>query len=86
MSKKVLIVDDSSSMRQMVTFTLQDAGYDVVQAVHGKDALVKAAQAKVDIVVTDLNMPEMDGLELIRQIKQLLFCKFIHRPLDLRRI
>ena len=77
MSKKVLIVDDSSSMRQMVTFTLQDAGYDVVQAVHGKDALVKAAQAKVDIVVTDLNMPEMDGLELIRQLRAQASYRFV---------
>lgn len=69
MGKTILIVDDSSSMRQLVTFALKDAGYDVVAAVDGKDALAKANGSKVDMVVTDLNMPEMDGIELVRQLR-----------------
>jgi two-component system chemotaxis response regulator CheY len=69
MAKTILIVDDSSSMRQLVTFALKDAGYDVVAAVDGKEALSKASENRVDMVVTDLNMPEMDGLELIRQLR-----------------
>jgi two-component system chemotaxis response regulator CheY len=69
MGKTILIVDDSSSMRQLVTFALKDAGYDVVAAVDGKDALSKADESRVDMVITDLNMPEMDGLELIRQLR-----------------
>lgn len=69
MSKTVLIVDDSASMRQLVAFALQDAGYDVISAVDGKDALAKSNGSKVSMVVTDLNMPQMDGLELIRQLR-----------------
>lgn len=69
MGKKVLIVDDSTSMRQLVSFALTDAGYEVVAAVNGKDALDKINTAKVDIVVTDLNMPEMDGIEFIKQFR-----------------
>jgi two-component system chemotaxis response regulator CheY len=76
MGKTILIVDDSASMRQLVTFALNDAGYDVVAAVDGKDALSKAGDGAVDMVVTDLNMPEMDGLELIRQLRSQPSYKF----------
>lgn len=69
MSKTVLIVDDSTSMRQLVAFALKDAGYDVVSAVHGKDALDKLNGTKIDMVITDLNMPEMDGIEFIKQLR-----------------
>ena len=69
MAKTVLIVDDSASMRQLVGFALKSAGYEVVIAVHGKDALEKVNGTKVDMVVTDLNMPEMDGIELIKQLR-----------------
>lgn len=69
MPKTILIVDDSASMRQLVTFTLKDAGYDVVAAVNGKDALAKIGGAKIDMVVTDLNMPEMDGIEFIKAFR-----------------
>jgi two-component system chemotaxis response regulator CheY len=76
MAKTILIVDDSSSMRQLVTFALEDAGYDVVAAVDGKEALSKASENRMDMVVTDLNMPEMDGLELIRQLRAQPVYKF----------
>jgi two-component system chemotaxis response regulator CheY len=76
MAGSILIVDDSSSMRQLVSFTLKDAGYAVVEAADGKDALAKAAGAKIDMVITDLNMPEMDGLELIRRLKDIAAFKF----------
>lgn len=70
MSKTILIVDDSASMRQMVNFTLTASGYNVVQAVHGKDAMNKLGNGtKIDMVITDLNMPEMDGIEFIKQMR-----------------
>ena len=67
MAKTILAVDDSSSLRQMVAFTLEGAGYRVVQAEDGLDALVKVAQARPDMVITDLNMPKLDGIGLIRK-------------------
>jgi two-component system chemotaxis response regulator CheY len=72
----VLAVDDSASMRQMVSFTLKGAGYDVTEAVDGQDALGKARSGKVDVVLTDVNMPNMDGIELIRQLRNLPQYKF----------
>jgi two-component system chemotaxis response regulator CheY len=71
MGKTVLSVDDSASMRQMVRLTLADAGYDVVEAEDGRDALTKAQSASFNMVVTDLNMPNMDGLTLIRELRKL---------------
>ncbi len=76
MAKTVLVVDDSASMRQLVGFALKSAGYEVVAAVHGKDALDKVNGAKVEMVVTDLNMPEMDGIELIKQLRARASSKF----------
>ena len=76
MGRTILIVDDSSSMRQLVTFALKDAGYDVISAVDGKDALSKMNGAEVDMVVTDLNMPNMDGIELIKQLRGTPASKF----------
>lgn len=67
--KTVMTVDDSKTMRDMVAFTLRQAGYEVKQAVDGKDALDVLGGAPVDCVVTDLNMPVMDGLELIRSLR-----------------
>jgi len=69
--RKVLIVDDSVSMRQMVGFTLKQGGFDVVEAEHGQDALDKLKGLQVDLVITDLNMPVMDGITLIKNIRQL---------------
>lgn len=71
MSKTILCVDDSASMRQMVTLTLGNAGYRIVEAEHGKDALTKAAAGGINLVLTDLNMPVMDGLALIRELRKM---------------
>jgi two-component system, chemotaxis family, chemotaxis protein CheY len=68
--KRVLIVDDSVSMRQMVGFTLREGGFDVIEAEHGQDALDKLKGATVDLVITDLNMPVMDGITLIQNLRQ----------------
>jgi two-component system chemotaxis response regulator CheY len=69
MAKKALTVDDSRTMREMVSFTLKGAGYEVVEAEDGKDALLKIVANKVDVVITDLNMPNMNGFELIRALR-----------------
>ena len=76
MTRKFLVVDDSASMRQLVSFTIKDAGYDVLVAENGKDALAKLSNGKVDMVITDLNMPEMDGIELIKQLRAMPGYKF----------
>lgn len=77
MSKTALVVDDSPTMRQMVSFTLTNAGFTVVEAEHGRDAVSKVAdRPKVDIVVTDLNMPEMDGITLIKELRKMAAFKF----------
>lgn len=71
MAKTILSVDDSSSLRQMVAFSLKAAGYLVVDAVDGQDGLEKAQLQTVDLVLTDQNMPRMDGLQLIKALRQL---------------
>jgi len=73
---KILTADDSASMRQMVSFTLKGAGYQVVEAVDGKDALQKAQTEKADLVLTDVNMPNMDGLALVKELRTLPDYKF----------
>lgn len=73
---KVLVVDDSASMRQMVAFTLKQAGHEVVEGRDGKDGLSKAQGAKADLVITDVNMPAMDGLQLTRELRKLGGYKF----------
>jgi two-component system chemotaxis response regulator CheY len=69
MAKTFLIVDDSASMRQLVSFTIKDAGFDVIEAANGRDAIGKVDGKKLDMVITDLNMPEMDGIALIKQLR-----------------
>ena len=71
MSKTILSVDDSPSIRQMVSFTLKAAGYTVIEAVDGNDGLNKARGAAVDLVLTDQNMPGMDGLTMIKALRAL---------------
>lgn len=77
MAKTIMTADDSASMRQMITFTLKQAGYDVVEAEDGKDALSKANGTSIDMLITDLNMPNMNGLELIEAIREIDKYKFI---------
>jgi two-component system chemotaxis response regulator CheY len=69
--KRILTVDDSASVRQMVSFTLRKAGYEVLEAVDGKDGLGKVGSGKFDLIITDLNMPNMDGIEMITAIRKL---------------
>lgn len=77
MAKTIMTVDDSSSVRQMVGLTLKGEGYQVVEAVDGKDALAKVGGATIDMVITDLNMPNMDGIQLIRELRKLPAFKFV---------
>lgn len=71
MAKAILTVDDSVSIRQMVTFTLKSAGYEVTEAVDGQDGLEKARSKTFDLIFTDQNMPIMDGLTLISSLRKL---------------
>ena len=65
----ILAVDDSASMRQMVAFTLKSAGYNVVEAVDGQDAYEKSNGRDFDLVLTDQNMPRMDGISLTKKLR-----------------
>ena len=76
MAKKILAVDDSKTMREMVSFTLKSAGYEILEAEDGKAALGVLGSAKVDAVITDLNMPNMNGFELIRALRANPLYKF----------
>ena len=76
MAKTVLIVDDSASIRQVVGMTLKGAGYDVVEGVDGKDALTKLDGRKVHLIISDVNMPNMDGISFVKQVKQMPAYKF----------
>jgi two-component system chemotaxis response regulator CheY len=69
MPKTALVVDDSTSMRQMVAFTMKEAGFAVLEGSNGEEALKRLEGQKVELIITDLNMPTMDGLTLIRQIR-----------------
>jgi two-component system, chemotaxis family, chemotaxis protein CheY len=71
MKKRILAVDDSPSVRQMVKLTLTSAGYEIVEAGDGAEGLSKARATTLDMVVTDLNMPVMNGLGLIRELRKL---------------
>lgn len=67
--KKILVVDDAITMRQLVAATLKSAGYDVVDAKDGKDALAKLENDRFNLIVSDLNMPNLDGIGLIKAVK-----------------
>ncbi|HPX61407.1 MAG TPA: response regulator, partial [Deltaproteobacteria bacterium] len=69
MPKVIMTADDSASVRQMVSFTLKQNGYEVIEAVDGKDALNKLAASKIDMLITDLNMPNLDGIGLIKGVR-----------------
>lgn len=77
MAKVIMTADDSASVRQMVSFTLKQGGYEVIEAVDGKDALQKLGNQRVDMLITDLNMPNLDGIGLIKGARALTSCKFI---------
>jgi len=71
MSKTILVVDDSSSVRSVVGIALKGAGYDVIEACDGKDALTKMSGQKIHLVVSDVNMPNMDGITFVKELKKL---------------
>ncbi len=71
MGKSVLAVDDSKTMRDMVSFTLRGAGYSVVEADNGVSALNVLKGQKVDLIITDINMPQMDGITLVKNVRGL---------------
>ena len=75
--RRILTVDDSSSVLQMVSFTLRKAGYEVVEALDGKDGLGKASNGKFDLIITDLNMPNMDGIQMIAAVRNLAGYSFV---------
>ena len=77
MNKTILAVDDSASMRQMVLLTLRGAGYDVIQACDGVEALDAARTGLADLVLTDVHMPRMDGIALVRELRALPNYKFV---------
>jgi two-component system chemotaxis response regulator CheY len=70
MSKRILTIDDSKTMRDMLLLTLTDAGFEVLQGVDGEDGIAVLGDQKVDVIITDINMPKMDGYEVIRQLRQ----------------
>jgi len=69
MSKTILIVDDSASLRQVVRIALTNAGYTVIEAEDGKDALGKLDGTKIHLIISDVNMPIMDGIEFLKNVK-----------------
>ena len=77
MSKTILIVDDSTSLRQVVALTLKSQGFEVVEGCDGRDALKKLDGRKVHLIVSDLNMPNMDGLSFIKEVKKMPSYKFV---------
>lgn len=76
MGKTVLIVDDSASLRQVVGISLRGAGYEVIEACDGRDALTKLNGQKIHLIISDVNMPNMDGISFVKAAKQLPNYKF----------
>lgn len=76
MAKTIMIVDDSASIRQVVSIALKGGGYDVVEACDGKDALNKLKGQKIHLIITDVNMPNMDGITFVQEVKKLPDYKF----------
>lgn len=75
--KNILVVDDSASMRQMVCFTLKSAGFDTIESANGEEALKEVKKNTFDLVISDINMPVMDGITLIKHLRQEDNCKFV---------
>ena len=76
MAKTIMVVDDSASLRQVVGIALRSAGYDVVEGCDGKDALAKLTGQKINLVISDVNMPNMDGISFVKALKQLPAYRF----------
>ncbi len=76
MAKTIMVVDDSASLRNVVCIALKGAGYDVIEAGDGREALAKLTGQKVHLIVSDVNMPNMDGITMVREIKKLDAYKF----------
>lgn len=76
MAKTILVVDDSASLRQVVNIALKTAGYEVLEAVDGKDALAKLDGRKIHLIISDVNMPNMDGITFVKAAKQIPAYKF----------
>lgn len=76
MAKTILIVDDSASIRQVVKIALSGAGYEVIEGIDGKDALAKLTGQKVHLIISDVNMPNMDGITFVKEVKKLAAYKF----------
>lgn len=76
MTQTVMVVDDSTSVRKMVTFTLENAGYAVIEAENGWDALKKIPQSLISLFIVDLNMPHVNGFELTRSVRSMKDHKF----------
>lgn len=76
MAKTILVVDDSASLRQVVGIALKGAGYDVIEACDGKDALTKLNGQKIHLIISDVNMPNMDGITFVTEAKKLPDYKF----------
>jgi two-component system chemotaxis response regulator CheY len=75
-AKTIMVVDDSASLRNVVCIALKGAGYDVIEAADGREALSKLTGQKVHLIVSDVNMPNMDGITMVREIKKLPAYKF----------
>jgi len=75
--KTILIVDDSSTLRQVVRIALTGAGYDVIEACDGKDALSKLTGQKIHLAISDVNMPNMDGITFVQELKKLPAYRFL---------
>lgn len=71
MAKTIMVVDDSASLRQVVSIALKGAGFDVIEACDGKDGLSKITGQKIHLIISDVNMPNMDGITLVRELRRL---------------
>ncbi|HMM76037.1 MAG TPA: response regulator [Gammaproteobacteria bacterium] len=76
MAKTILVVDDSASLRQVVSIALKGGGYDVIEACDGQDALGKLNGRKINLIISDVNMPVMDGITFVKEVKRLPMHKF----------
>ncbi len=77
MAKNILIVDDSASVRQVVSIALTGAGYEVTEACDGSDALTKLDGKKYHLIISDVNMPKMNGIEMVKEVKKLPAYRFV---------